>query len=332
MAAAWPEIVAVKTQNRRELSLQGADIRKRIEDNGLDKSIYSLVALNHLEISKTTLSGFSEDLGRLSNLTSLILHNNQISSLPNSISNLSKLKTLDLSNNKLETVSDNLIELTGLHTLNLSVNQISEFPSIEGMVGLHILHISHNKLKALPDGIANPKLVHLSHINAGNNEITEIPASLSGLQHLNILDMSENQITEVPPELSECPRMKDLNLKGNKLKDRRLGKLIQQCASKSVIDYLANLLAKEQEKGGKAKGKKKGKKKLGKENEVEDLAKNMINVLRLQDEIYSVRVTANVINVRPYIVCCLIKNLDFHKTVNMFKRFITLQVISHFIR
>lgn len=152
-----------------------------------------------------------------------------------------------------------------------------------------------------------------------------------------MLDMSNNKLKEVPAELSECPKLKDLNLKGNKFSDRRFGKLVEQCATKSVMEYLSNNLKKERAKNPdkKGKGKSKEKKKKGQKADDDDdveFLTDTIDVLHFpnDDDGLVVSITPAVLSVRPYIVCCIVKNLDLQKTANKFKQFITLQVSKPF--
>ena len=65
------------------------------------------------------------------------------------------------------------------------------------------------------------------------------------------LDLSNNQLSEVPAELADCPRLKDINLRGNKLKDRRLEKMVGSCQTKSILEYLRG--------GGRGGSRSKGK-------------------------------------------------------------------------
>ena len=165
--------------------------------------------------------------------------------------------------------------------MNLSLNEIEEIPSINRLKSLHIFNVSNNKLSNLPEGIYDANLVHLSQILAADNEIVELSSYIEDLPHLNSLDLSCNKLTEVPLQLCICPKLKELDLKGNKLKDRRFGKLVEQCAFKSIMDYLQTLWKKENQKAGKDKDKKKRKKKSKKsDDDVEEVIKNMISVLR----------------------------------------------------
>ena len=331
MSATWEEVSLAKQDNRRELALQGKEISKRIDRNGLDTCIYQLVHLNYLEISGTTLSDLQTGLGNLENLTSLLLCNNKLSTVPAEIGNLKKLKILNVSNNALESLPKEVCSLAELDTLNLSMNKLAEIPEVKELTNLHIFNVSKNELSALPDGIFSVDLAHLSQILASDNQITELSEEIENLPHLNTLDLSNNKLNEVPSVLCICPKLKEINFKGNKFKDRRFGKLVEQCATKSILDYLQTIWKKENQKSGKAKDvdKKKKKKKKAKadDDEVDDIAKNMISILKFHtDSGVVIEVTPAVLSVRQYIVCCIVRDLDLQKTNNMFKNFITLQV------
>lgn len=329
MADVWQELEAVISENRRELSLIGQDVSKRIEKAGLDPHIFQLVNLNLLDISRTQLDRVPDDLGNLINLTNLTLQNNALVSLPSTVGNLVKLKFLDLSHNKIERLPDELSKLKELQTLKVNVNQLTDFPDVSTLTSLHILNISHNKLSALPDGICSEHLVHLSQINASNNQITSLPSELSSLPHLNSLHLANNQLQELPNELSECTKLKELVVNGNKIKDRKLLKFTEQNSLKQIMTFLATALEKEAATGDKKdkKAKQKKKKKGPQNDNVEDLARNIISVLHFAPDVgVVVKVETKVSDVRPYVVCCVLRELNFKKSLNMFKRFITLQV------
>ncbi|XP_076107801.1 leucine-rich repeat-containing protein 47-like [Mytilus galloprovincialis] len=332
MTSTWNEISVAIKENRHELKLQGPTISGYLEANGVDSRLYQLTNLNYLDFSNTCLTELSDDIGSLVNLTNLVLDHNKLTRLPETISNLKKLKCFDVSNNQLESIPESISGLTGIHTLNCSMNKIEIFPSIEKMTSVHILIISNNSLTSLPEGIYSEELSHLSQIQASDNQIEEIQSEISELPHLNLLDLSNNKLSSVPAELSACPKLKELNLKGNKFKDRRFGKLVEQCPTKSVLDYLANVLKKEQEASGKKDKKQKDKKKKGKKanKDVEEVVKDMINILHFQeDEGYTVQVTPAVLSVRQYVLCCIVRQLYLKKSNMIYKHFITLQTKLH---
>ena len=329
----WLETEQAKKENRHELVLSGPSISERINHNGLDGHIFNLEGLNFLEISKTSLSHLDDNLGKLVNLQNLVLRNNKIDCLPGSIGKLQKLKFLDLSSNELKELPDEIGVLTELQRLNVSVNKLTDFPDISKLDNVHVLDVSHNLLESLPEGLCSTESLGVTEVYASNNEILELPADFSKLLSLKVLDLTDNKLQNIPSEMGECPKLREFKFAGNKLKDRRLGKMMDQCTTKSVLDYLKNLLEKERQKGGKGKGGKKNKKKATDSvaEEVEEVMGNFMKILHFRsEEGLAIRVTENVMGVRPYIVCCVVRHLNFHKSNNMFKRFIALQVMSQF--
>ncbi|XP_042199725.1 leucine-rich repeat-containing protein 47 [Callorhinchus milii] len=157
---------------------------------------------------------------------------------------------------------------------------------------------------------------------------------IQSLFMFQVLDVSNNKLSVIPLELADCPKLKELNLKGNPLQDKRLEKMVNGCQTKSILDYLRS--------GGRGKGKTEGnerskrKKAVKKEametDGVEDLNKLVVRVLHVSESTAAssvqVRVTAEVKDVRPYIVCCVVQGMKL-RPGNALKRFLTLQTKLH---
>jgi len=334
MATEWLEVDKAKEESRHELVLTGDTVATRIVQTGLDERIFTLTALNFLEISKCGLPSLPHGVGQLTGLSNLVLHGNRLRTVPNSIGQLSRLKFLDLSTNELESLPSSVGELRELQTLNVNNNRLAELIDPRAMISLHILDVSHNCLIEIPDGICCQQLSSLSTILANNNELDSVPEGLFELPSLKILDVTANKLTEIPPVLSECAKLKELKFGGNPLKDKRLLKMMGQCSTKACLDYLRGVLEKDRKSGKSSKGggEKKEKKKRGATNKddgdsIDNLAVNLMRVVHFTtDESFIVQVTPEVLAVRSYIVCCVIRNLNFGMSKNMMRRFITLQV------
>ena len=129
----WPETHTAKVENRHELVLSGSDISRRIDQSGdedgsdgFDNDIFTLVSLNFLEVSRTSLSKVTNGIGQLVNMQNLVLRNNALQSLPDSLGNMTKLKFLDISGNQLTELPDCISNLSELYTLNASMNQLTQ--------------------------------------------------------------------------------------------------------------------------------------------------------------------------------------------------------------
>lgn len=179
----------------------------------------------------------------------------------------------------------------------------------------------------------------LSTLSAARNRIERLGDGISELRGLRTLDLSDNFLSEIPCELADCPKLKEINLKGNKFKDKRLEKMVNGCQTKSILDYL--------KAGGRGKGrgktegseknesKEKARKKAMKrddadESDEEDLNKLVLRVLRFSESpcTVQVKVTPNVKDVRPYIVCCIIEGMQL-RPGNALKRFLVAQTKLH---
>ncbi|GLH14321.1 Protein lap4 [Gryllus bimaculatus] len=334
MSEIWREIETAKSENRYELKLSGPDISKKIEQGGIHRALFSLKGLNFLQCSDTCLEVVPDDIGKLENLTSLLLHSNKITSLPSTIGKLTKLKLLDVSSNRLEYVPREISQLGQLTSLNLTANALKDIPSLIGNTKLSILDLSHNQFENFPD-ICHQELVHLSEVKLNGNKIKEIPSAICNLSSLKLLDIADNCITVVPGELADAPKLKELNLKGNSLSDRRLFKLVDKNTSKQVLDYVRQHCPRSSGtvdgSGSKGKKGKKGRKDpADATNSVnEDVAKlcNRLEVLHVKDTTPAVKITEAVKTVRPHIACCIVR--DVHLTAENLKKFIQLQTKLH---
>lgn len=121
----------------------------------------------------------------------------------------------------------------------------------------------------------------------------------------------------------------DLNLKDNPIADRRLLKLIDQCHTKQIIDYLKQHGIRTTKAASKADMKKNKKHSRNDSEEFEEMPSKryMINVKHFTNESLKVIVDEAVKTVRPHFAGCIILNVSFND-IN-FKKFIQLQTKLH---
>ncbi|XP_034552104.1 leucine-rich repeat-containing protein 47 [Notolabrus celidotus] len=336
----WPEIEKAAAGKRRELVLQGPPVDERISsDGGLSPAIYTLTLLNYLEVSQCpSLTEIHEDIQQLTNLQSLILCRNKLASVPDVVGNLKSLKVLDLSVNNLGVLPKGICELKELNTLNVSCNNLETLP--EGLIQctkLSNINISKNRITGFPSDFYSEKLDLLSTLVASDNNIDQLSGGVLKLTALKVLDLSNNKLSEIPSELGDCSKLKEINFKGNKLSDKRLEKMVNGCQTKSILDYLR---AKGRDGGdadkgrmadkGKRQQRKKKEKVADEQDEMEELNKMVVRVLHLTDapETLTVRVSAEVKDVRPYLVCCMVRGMIL-KPGNSLKRFLVAQTKLH---
>ncbi|XP_051964577.1 leucine-rich repeat-containing protein 47-like [Xyrauchen texanus] len=344
----WPEIEKAEKENRRELVLQGSAVNKKIQcGGGIHPRLYSLALLNYLEISQCpSLHEIHENIRHLSHVQSLILCRNKLTSVPKSIGDLKAIKVLDLSVNQLQVLPDEICALSELNTLNVSCNSITALPDgLSRCMKLASINVSKNAISRLPEDLWSSKLELLSSIIASENAIEELSSEVHNLTALKVLDLSSNKLQELPSELADCTKLKEINFKGNKLKDKRLEKMVNGCQTKSVLDYLraggrGKGKGKQQDgevsekvDGGRNVSKKKSaaKQKGKKETEdVDELSRMVVRVLHVSESptAVTVKVFPGVKDVRPYIVCCIVKGMNLRQG-NALKRFLVAQTKLH---
>ncbi|RDD41031.1 Leucine-rich repeat-containing protein 47 [Trichoplax sp. H2] len=326
----WPEIDTVVQERRYELVLHGSNINARIEKHGgLHANICKLTNLNFLRISHTCLSQLPEDIGNLINLKNLILDHNKLTSIPSSIGQFTKLKLLDLSYNNLEKLPHEIGQLEQLTDLNLVCNQLMDLPASMGqLAALTRINVSNNKLSQLPNQFYHAS--NLCEFRAANNTIHGVTDAIASLNQLKTLDFTGNKIELVPHQIALCSKLKELTLMDNPIKDRKCIKLTKQNNSKLLIEYLRNCNKKataDSQISKKGAGKSPDQADHDTSANSEDqLIALEVRILPTPDiKIYS---AGNVLDVRPYIVCCILKGVDFSRE-DVFKKFIALQTKLH---
>lgn len=328
----WYVLKGAAAENKHELVLSGSAISELIQKRGFDKTLFNLHHLNYLSITQTCLEEVPEEIGQLVNLATLVLHSNEISKIPGTVEKLEKLKVLDCSRNKLSALPDEVSKLPQLTTMNVGSNLLRSLPTQMNNVKLSVLDLSNNQFEEFPD-VCYPELIHLCEIYANGNKIKAIPATINRLVSLKILNVADNSITAVPGEIADCNKLKDLDLKGNALTDKRLSKLVDQCRTKQIIEYV-KLHCPRQDGSipGNCKSKK-GKGKAQRLSESENNANSIevlthkLKVLKIANETPVIKITRHVKNIRPYIAACIVRNMKF--TEDSFKKFIQLQTRLH---
>ncbi|XP_077410854.1 leucine-rich repeat-containing protein 47 [Vanacampus margaritifer] len=336
----WPEVEKAAAEKRRELVLQGTAANTKISSlGGLPSAIYSLTLLNYLEVSQCpSLTEIHEDIRHLTNLQSLILCRNKLACIPDVISSLKSLKVLDLSANNLGLLPDGITQLRELTTLNVSCNRLEALPDgLSQCAKLSSVNMSKNCITGFPNDFYTERLDLLSTLVASDNAIVELGKDVHKLVALKVLDLSNNQLSDIPSSLSECPKLKEINFRGNKLNDKRLEKMVNGCQTKSILDYLRGKGRQGEERGdvdgGRSVNDKKRRQKKKKEeehDELEEINKMVVRVLHVSDdpEAITVRVSAEVKDVRPYLVCCVVRGMIL-KPGNSLKRFLMAQTKLH---
>lgn len=273
----------------------------------------------------TLVFGFLVDLAKLTKLKCLDLSRNEIASLPEGIfDQMSSLQTLNLEQNQLISLP-NMSKLSSLARLLVGSNQLAVFPESLCSRIYRKVDISNESPIPIYDGGA----VHLSEFHASHNLIEDLPASIGNLAALKTLDLSYNKIVIIPKELADCGKLKEVNLKVNPVKDRRLGKLIEQCPTKKILEYVRascpSLKAvpevADQTPGAPSNA-------TGDNKKGDDRKKCKIIVQKPLGEVFKILVTPTGLKQRK-IVGCIVHNVDLSNP-KVLRKFLALQT-SKFI-
>ena len=194
-----------------------------------------------LDLALNELTGeIPEELGQLTNLTSLDLNRNELTGeIPEELGQLTNLTSLDLNRNELTgEIPEELSQLTNLTVLYLHINELTgEIPEeLSQLTNLTVLHLGFNALTGeIPEELG--QLTNLTSLDLGLNELTgEIPEELAQLTNLEVLWLGNNGLTgEIPEELAQLTNLEVLTLGGNGL----TGEIPEELAQLTNLEVLA---------------------------------------------------------------------------------------------
>ena len=194
----WPEVAPILKETRRELSIRNKPPLDS-PSGVIDPAVWNCICLFdlRLEIAERALTSLPPQLSRLSELVTLIVSNNALATLPDEIGKLSKLRNLEAAGNELIALPKTLAEVTGLQVIDVSSNKLTDIAPLATLEGLVAVNAGHNEISDLP--LAWGKLEHMQTLSCPHNRIVTMPPGLGHLQMLVSLDLSANKIEQVRP-------------------------------------------------------------------------------------------------------------------------------------
>lgn len=183
---------------QKKLKVRGRDLVH------LSSAVFHLMELEVLDLSPEReacldykLTSVPPGIGRLVNLTTLMLDTNDLVELPAEIALLQSLERVALSNNRLSSLPPEFKNLKHLRSVHMANNQFQEFPpQLLNIQTLEFLDMSDNKLKVLPVQIS--QLKNLQSLLLFINELTKLPDSLCSMTELRCLWVGNNKLRALP--------------------------------------------------------------------------------------------------------------------------------------
>ncbi|MCP9767028.1 leucine-rich repeat domain-containing protein [Lacihabitans sp. LS3-19] len=192
------------------------------KNQGLQKSAVDFLASQSDSLKVLKLVGFGlkelpEGLNRFKNITELDLSKNEFESFKFNPKDFPKLKRIVLSENLLSEKSIKIKRNRQIELLNLSDNDLFIFPKkIQRNRNLKDLHLANNFLSDSKN-MNFKKFKNLELLNFYNNQIDELPESISKLQNLQILDLYHNDLRFLPNSFIELKKLQTLAISNNRL-------------------------------------------------------------------------------------------------------------------
>ena len=211
--------------------------------------ISRVTSLKELRMTENALKGAIPDcISKLGNLESVDLHGNALTEITRLIGNLSKLRHLNISSNRLSTLPmeaifdlhiieinasrnrlngsllpTNIPQVPFLQTLDVSMNALLMLSDVKvDFPALKSFNISNNRVAVLPDLTSWQGLTHL---NAEENKISEIPSGFTSLKNLQHADFGNNSLLQLEDGIGSMDNLTTLNIQNNPIRERRLMRL-----------------------------------------------------------------------------------------------------------
>jgi Leucine-rich repeat (LRR) protein len=170
-----------------------------------------------LDLGGQGLSALPSEIGRLTHLTTLLLHNNQLKTLPPELAKLTSLQVLGLGGNPFEQLPREVLALNNLTELYLDGNRLTRLPPEMGqLTRLRKLDLARNLLSSLPPEIH--RWTDLRFLGLGSNHLDKLPREIGQLENLEELYLDRNHLTALPPEMFRLRNLTTLYIGANPLR------------------------------------------------------------------------------------------------------------------
>ncbi|KAJ0422573.1 hypothetical protein BJY00DRAFT_70367 [Aspergillus carlsbadensis] len=208
--------------------------------------ITEMGSLRDLKLAKNQLEGaLLHDIGRLTDLETLDLHENSLTELPETLADLKSLRILNIGHNQFTSlpfetlhklplkeiiapknnIKGTLIpasvkQLDALQTLDVVGNAIVRLSENESLrlPALQTLAISMNRIKDLPDASSWQELLTLS---AEDNGISGLPLGFTDLKKIRNVDLTGNDLSKLDEKIGLMDSLVSFRIANNPLRERK---------------------------------------------------------------------------------------------------------------
>jgi Leucine-rich repeat (LRR) protein len=194
------------------------------DKDALPDELWQWHTLERLELRNcNNIREISEEIGRLTQLVSLVLHgstitnNYQLTALPRSLGQLTQLEELIIEHfSKLTTLPEEIGQLTALKSLHLYDISLEALPAtFRQLTQLEVLKLIYlDNIAALPDEIGQLTTLKSLDVSAMRS-LRALPTTLGRLTQLEEFSLSGlYNLTMLPDEISQLTALKSLCLSG----------------------------------------------------------------------------------------------------------------------
>jgi hypothetical protein len=160
------------------------------------------------------------------------------------------LRSLDLEGNGLTALPTGPVAtLLALESFNVSHNMLTSLPASLGLMPeLRVLRASFNLIEDMPAKLGPVTLTELflrSNRLSGDGTAALALLCAGGAPSLATLDLASNGLTDLPQALAlQCSKLALLTAGGNPIMDKKLSKLVENGATKPILDALRKGVSK----------------------------------------------------------------------------------------
>ncbi|GJQ15781.1 hypothetical protein GpartN1_g7572.t1 [Galdieria partita] len=238
--ANWDELKLAIHELRRDLNIDRSDAKWEQENPSgfvIDPTLWSYDVLQRLQlrIPSGSLLCLPEDLGKLSNLSSLIINDNSFQYLPESIGQLHALRVLEAENNQLEELPESMRQCKRLEAVRISGNKLKSLEPLSEATDLVSLHCDRNQLEQLD--LDFTRMGRLAILSATFNCIKQLPDSIGSLENLTTLQLSGNELQVLPNSIGDLKKLQTVSLDENPIRDKKILKILTK-GKKPMKEFL----------------------------------------------------------------------------------------------